>query len=313
MADNMIASLWGLEGSGKSSMGLTWTKPLLHMDLDLGGFDRAIWRAEKIAKESGKPLRIYRCDTDEDISTIEWEDYDIVTKPYPVPAQIDRLLGVPTVTPGSRAKIRFPRKVVGIKELWQTFVIDYATACQVKAVRTIMPDSATQLWWIAHTGYLQEKQEIQLARGMKEDDDKFREQLTSLEYGEPNSRMQQLIYTARSYGKSLIMTHYPKDIYAEKLDGEKVISYKTGNVEPDGFKHTVKLDDIVFWTYTEIERDKKSPDYGKPIPHARISLKCGLNGLGMTAVGMELPEPSYDSLIMLQNMMLGVDEEDDDL
>lgn len=313
MANNMIASLWGKEGSGKSSTALTWPKPLFHMDLDLGGFDRAIWRAEKIARESGKPLKIYRCDADEDVSVIEWEDFDIISKPYPVPAQIDKLLGVPTVTPGSRTKVRFPRKVVGIKELWQTFVIDYATACQSKELRTIVADSATQLWWIAHTGYLQEKKEIQLAKNMKEEDDKFRESLTSLEYGEPNSRMQQLIYTARSYGKNLVQTHYPRDIYAEKLDGERVVSYKTGDVEPDGFKHTVKLDDIVLWIYTEKNKDKKDTNYGNPEPHAQISLKCGLMGLGMTAVGMELVEPTYDSLIQLQNMYLGLDDEEDDL
>jgi hypothetical protein len=304
----MIVSAWGLEGSGKSTFGLSFPKPLFHLDLDLGGFDRAVWRLEQEAETTGTPLRIYRCDPHEDISKLNWSDFDIITKPYPVPVQIDKLMGVQQQ---AGVSVRFPRKVMGVKELWQETVVDIVTACQSPAVKTVMPDSATQHWWICHTSLLQEKQEVQLAGGMKESDSKFREKLQPVEF--PNDRMTTIVYTCRSFGKNLIMTHYPKDIYKEKLQGDAVVSYKSGEVEPDGFKHTVKLDDIVIWCYTELDKRREiikgveNPDYNKPVPRTKISLKCGLSGMGMKAVGLDLPAPSYGGLIELQSMMRGTD------
>ena len=85
----------------------------------------------------------------------------------------------------------------------------------------------------------------------------------------------------------------------------------TLEVEPDGFKHTVTLDDIVLWCYTEIDKRKEivkgaeNPDYNKPVPRAKVSLKCGLPGMGMKAVGLELPTPDYSGLLELQSRMRG--------
>lgn len=302
----MIVSLWGVEGSGKSTVGLTFPKPLFHLDLDLGGFDRAIWRIEGEAEKAGTPLRVKVCEPKEDISKLDWSEWDIVSKPYLAPVQMEKLLGVQQ-KPG--VSVRFPRQVIGIKELWQEIVIDIVTVCGVRAVKSIMPDSATQLWWIAHTCLLQEKQEIQLAQGVKVTDDKFRERLQPVEF--PNDRMRSLIYTARSAGKNLLMTHYPKDIYKERVGDKGVESYKSGEVEPDGFKHTVTLDDIVLWCYTEIDKRKEiikgveNPNYNKPVPYAKVDLKCGLKKMGMAAVGLELPSPSYEGLMELQRMMGG--------
>jgi len=302
----MIISLWGIEGSGKSSVGLSFPKPLFHLDLDLGGFDRAIWRLEDEAKKSGKPLRIRKCDAEEDISKLKWADLDVVSKSYLAPIQLDKILGIqkqPGVT------VRFPRQVTGVKELWQEIVTDIVTVGRVAGVKTIMLDSATQLWTICHSSLLQEKQEIQISQGIKPDHKDFREKLQPVEF--PNNRMRDLIYTVRSMGKNLVMTHYPKDIYANRLIGERLESYATGEVEPDGFKHTVTLDDIVLWCYTEIDKRREimkgvgNPDYNKPVPRAKVSLKCGLAGMGMKAVGRELPTPDYTGLLELQSTVRG--------
>ncbi len=309
----MIVSIWGIEGSGKSTIGLTFPSPLFHLDLDVGGFDRAIWRVEDEAKKSGTPLRIRRCEPKEDISKIDWNNWDIVSKPYLVPVQLEKLMGAQKVG----ASVRFPRKVLGYKELWQELVIDWMTVCQVPAVKTIMADSATQQWTICHTSLLQEKQEIQVSSGLKDTDPKFREQLLPIEY--PNDRMREMIYTVKSFGKNLVMTHYPKAIYKSKVTDRGVESYDSGEVEPDGFKHTVKLDDIVLLAWTEVDKNREmtdmskenfgkkipNPNYGKPRPFAKVDLKCGLPGMGMTAVGLELPSPSYRGLVELQTIMRG--------
>ena len=309
----MIISLWGVEGGGKSSVGLSFPKPLFHLDLDLGGFERAIWRIEDEAKKAGTPLRIKVCAVGEDITKLDWNAWDIVSKPYLAPIQLDKLMGVqqkPGVT------VKFPREVKGIKEIWQEIIIDVVSAGQVPMMKTIMLDSATQLWWLCHTSLLQEKQEIQMSKGVKSDALEFREKLQPVEF--PNNRMRDLIYTVRSFGKHLVMTHYPKDVYANKVGDKGVESYTTGEQLPDGFKHTVTLDDIVLWCYAEIDKQKKitemtadgfkevdNPNYNKPAPRAKISLKSGLPGLGMNAVGLELGAPSYQGLLDLQSMMRG--------
>ena len=302
----MIASIWAIEGAGKTSFGLSFPKPLFHLDLDVGGFERAVWRLEAEAKEAGKKLRVKRCDAGESLEKLDWESWDVVSKPYLAPIQLEKVLGI---RQKQGLSVRFPRQVVGIKEVWQEIIIDIVTVCQVKFVKTVMPDSATQMWWLSHTGLLQEKQEIQIANGVKPEHKDFREKLLPIEF--PNSRMRDVIYTVRSFGKNLVMTHYPKDIYAERLSGERLESYRTGEIEPDGFKHTVALDDIVIWCYTELDKRKEiikgapNPDYNKPVPRAKISLKCGLAGMGMKAVGLELPTPDYAGLMELQSMMRG--------
>ena len=302
----MVLSIWGVEGSGKSSVGLSFPKPLYHLDLDLGGFDRAIWKLEEDAEKSGNLLRVKKCKPKEDVSQLDWDEWDIVSKPYLAPIQMEKLLGIQQ-KPG--VSVRFPRQVTGIKEIWQEIVVDIVAVGQVPIVKTIMPDSATQLWWLCFTGLLQEKQEIQLAQKVSPNDDKFRERLQPIEY--PNDRMRSLIYTLRSFGKNLVMTHYPKDIYANKVTDRGVESYATGEVEPDGFKHTVTLDDVVLWCYTEVDKRREiisgvaNPDFGATVPRAKISLKCGLPGMGMRAVGMELPSPDYAGLLELQTMMSG--------
>jgi len=277
----MIVSLWGKEGNGKSSAGLTWPKPLYHLDLDVGGFERAAWRLDP-------KLRIKQCVPKEDVTKLDCSKYDILSKPELLPIQMEKMLGAQK----QGVSVRFPRKVVGYKEVWEEIVIDFVAVCQNPAVRTVMIDSATQLWTICHTGHLQDKQEIQMATGIKETDDKFREKLLPVEF--PNEKIRSVIYTARSCGKHLVMTHYPGDVYANKVTEKGVESYKTGETTLDGFKDTKKLVDIILWTY--VEKNK---------PYAKVDIKCGVPGMGMSAVGLELPTPDYAGLLELQKLLGG--------
>lgn len=255
----MITALWGSEKSWKTTMALSWPKPLVHFDLDVGGFDRAIWRMDST---------------------------DISSKSYPIPIQMEKLMGAKQ----EGATIRFPRQVIGYTKVWQQIVIDYVEACQNPEVQTIVIDSASQLWSICHTSLLQEKQEIQISQGMSPDNDKFRERLKPVEF--PNDRMRSIIYTAKSYGKHLVLTHYPRNIYKQMVDKKgDVVDYKSDEVEPDGFKDTQRLVDIVIWVYAN-----KDNTVGASIT------KCGLQGLGTAAVGLEI-DPSYEGILELKESM----------
>ena len=110
----MIVALWGEEKSWKTTMSLTFPRPLFHMDLDVGGFERASWR---ISETDG-----------------------ISSKSYPTPIQIEKMMG----TTKTESTIRFPKKILGIKEVWQQIVIDYVAAVNNAEVKTIVIDSSTQ-------------------------------------------------------------------------------------------------------------------------------------------------------------------------
>jgi hypothetical protein len=257
----MIVAIWAEEKAWKSTMALTWPKPIKHYDLDVGGFARAIWRMDTT---------------------------DIESKAYPTPVQMDKLMGIKK----EGVTIHFPKKLAGIKETWQKIVVDFVSDCQDSRIATIVLDSATQLWTICHRGRLQELQEVQVFKKPTMDENDLREKLLPIEYGEPNDRMRSLIYTARSYGKNLILTHYPRPVYAEAMTPEGPKEYRTGEIEPDGFKETERLADIVI--KNTVAKDNKVT--------ATIT-RCGLPGLGSMVTGLPLPEPSYQGLQRLAESM----------
>lgn len=262
----IICAIWGPEKSWKSTFALTFPKPIVHFDIDVGGYKRASWRVDTT---------------------------DVVSESYPTPIQVEKLMGAKQ----EGATVRFPRQVIGYKAVWQKIVVDFVDCCQSPKVQTIIMDSATELWRICHTSLLQEKQEIQMSHGMSVTDSLFREKLKPVEY--PNERMRSLIYTARSHKKNLVLTHYPRDVYGQKVTDKGIEDYKTGAVEPDGFKDTQKLVDIVIW----IDVD------GKGVVSAKIT-KCGLEGLGTAAVGLPV-EPSYQGILNLRDTLSGEEESSD--
>lgn len=252
-----VLVIWGQEGSWKTSMALTYPKPLRHLETDVGGFNRAAWR-------------------------IDTEGIDTTT--YAPPLQIEE---------SKKVSIKFPRRLIGYKELWQKIFLDYIKAVRDEKIKTIVIDSATELWTLCHRGYLQEIQESQIAMGTK--DHAVRENLMPVEYADPNARMRQLINAGKSYGKYLVLTHYPKDEYVTVRKGEHTESMPSGKLIIDGFKDTKKLIDIVVW----LELNKKGE------ANATVVEKCAMAGMGSTALGMELPEPSYQGLVDLRNMLMG--------
>lgn len=261
----MIIAIWGEEGSGKSTMALSFPKPLRHFDIDIGGYARAAWRVDTTNVES---------------------------KSYAIPIQIDKMIG----GQGEGPSIRIPKRVVGYKETWQRIVIDFVEYCQNPDVKTIVFDSATALWKVCHQQHLQWIQEKQIAAKSNISENDLRESLMPKEYGPPNEQMRQLIYTAQSQKKNLILTHYPTDVYADKLEGERIVSYRTGELAMDGFNDTAKLVDMVVWV--SMVRNPETKLYE---PRGKIG-KCGLEGMGVLARDREIP-PTYDGIIQLQNFL----------
>jgi len=272
-----ICAVCGDEGTGKTTMGLTFPKPLKHFDIDVGGYRRAAWRLPIEGVES---------------------------KGYPRPIQIDKLMGnigSPTT------RITIPKKVEGMKELWQDIVTDYVAACMDKEVKTIVVDSATLLWNVCHQSHLQELQEKQFVMHKIKnpnrpfDENEYRERLQPVEYGPANDRMRTVLHTARSFGKNLVLTHYPTDEYGTISDSKgNMVEGKTGKRVIDGFKETLKLVDLVVWVSV---KETSASGVTTKEPVCKIT-KCGIESMGLNAVGLEIPA-TYDAIINLKNLMAG--------
>jgi len=120
-----IAGLWGDEKTGKSSLALTWPKPIAHFDMDFG---------------VGRVMHRFQEDFDKGL---------IVTKPYALKLE-DVMF---TSSKG--------RPIKGAREVYEQFITDYVAAVMDEDVATLVIDTSTQLWEIVRLGYLQEKQELQ--------------------------------------------------------------------------------------------------------------------------------------------------------
>jgi len=256
---------------------LTFPNPLRHFDIDVGGYRRAIWRLPASNVES---------------------------KGYPKPIQVDKLMGTQG-TPTTRLSI--PKKVEGMKELWQQIVTDFVAACQDTEVKTIVIDSATLLWGVCHNSHLQELQERQIPKWKKDhpntpfDENEYRERLQPMEYGPANDRMRTILHTARSFQKNLVLTHYPTDEYAPMPDGKGgMADGKTGKKVIDGFKETLKLVDLVVWASI---KEAASGGVTTKEPVCKIT-KCGLEGAGLAALGLEIPA-TYEGVVNLVNLLKG--------
>lgn len=213
----MILAIRGPNKTCKTTLGLTFPKPLMHFDLDLG-FDRAAPRFK------------------EDIDTGL-----IVSKRYPAPLKV-------AISDKGEVTLRFSeRKVVGVRELWEEFTQDFIEALVGPQFKTLMIDTGTVLWEITHRAFLQEKQEAQKPEDINKQG--LRERLLPVEYGEPNSRMRAVFHGCRTYEKNLVLTHFEREKIQEKLTDRGVVEERTGIFELDGFKHTGDIVDIQVATY----------------------------------------------------------------
>jgi hypothetical protein len=274
------------EGQGKSTMGLTWPKPLLHMDLDLNGFNRARWRF--------KDFKIKELEPGEQLTGKDIAAYDIISKPYPRAIQLEKLLGPGSEKSGGNIQIRFAKKVEGMLELWQQMAVDFVAACQQPLLKTIMFDTGTSFYQIATQSHLQFLQEKQIAGGVSNPNE-LREKLQKMEYTPVNEKCRQFLWTGKSFKKNMVFTCYPKDVYADTLNANnEVVEYRTGAKKEDGFSELTKLADLVVWVAVE--------QNGVGTQAMAQITKCGIEEMGFNAVGRKIGA-NYKALVELKGMM----------
>lgn len=261
----VIVGVYGEDKVGKSSFALTLPTPIAFFEFDIGGFGRAAWRFKEQVEEGL-----------------------IVSKKFVPPQQVsrDKLLG--------GIKLRRSNKVVGMKEIWyEQFLPWYFDILEDKELapcgkpfRTLVFDSAPEVWDLCTRTYLQELQEL--------DPSKNRVQLLQIEYAESNSRMKALFTGPKEAGKNLVLTHYMTDKYGRVLD-------KDGSMKDDvigrmhaGWKMTTKVADIMVECTVKKEKEGLVP-YGEVV----------LCGLALELTGMVFREPSWAQVVSALNMYRG--------
>lgn len=289
-----IVAICGEEGSCKTTMSLTFPKPSSHLDIDVGGYKRAAWRIDTT---------------------------DIETHSFPKPltdADIAKMKGIVKPDPEvSTRAVAIPKKVEGMKELWQSIIDQLVQDCLREDIKSITMDSSTQMYKVGCDAYLQEIQEKQLIKWKKNnpntpfDENDYREKLQPVEYGVVYDRLQRIYHTSRSYKKNLILIHYPTDEYGPMPDGRGGFAEgKTGKTIMDGYKETAKFSDFVAWlsvksrTVLSDPTNPQSPKIEEKYPVAKIT-KCGIEGTGLRAVGLEIPA-TYEGIVNIVNLLKGV-------
>jgi len=208
----MIVVIGGDEKTGKTTMGLSFLKPLHYFEFDIGGFDRAI----KMFKN---------------------ELHLITRKQFPTPLQaltVDK-------------KLVSSKIIIGMKELWYNFLTEFYESCMTPEVQTITIDTWFQVWEMVRLAVLQEKQEAQLDESgrLKKGEERLRTNLLQIEYAEPNARMRNLLFYARGMGKNLVLITYDRDQYKPQLDESgRLVEVRTGKKDFALWGETLKHADV---------------------------------------------------------------------
>ena len=271
----MIFGIWGEDKTAKTTLALTFPKPMVYMEFDIGGFDRAI----------------YRFRSDYQSGLIRYEA-------YPMPMSFGKL-------DPKNLQIRPSKLVVGMKELFYQWATKYIGHLQVAEIASIVIDTFTLHYSITCDAYLQELQEKQLPlapNGKGSDGKTLRTQLQQIEYREPNTRIRGVLYQAKSHHKHLVLVHHARDEYKPmpQRDG-MVATSATGKRERAGFATLGDSADVIVRTYLQTD---KVPDSNPPttqvVPYCEVELAEVL-----PLVGMKYREPSYDKITTNIKMLKG--------
>lgn len=232
----MIIGEWGEDKSGKTTLGLTFPKPMTVYEFDVGGVDRAKWRFNK-----------------------DFNAGLVKVVQYPMPLQI--------IASKDKSKLSFSNIIVGHRELWEEFMQSLYHTLMDEKVVTVMIDTGTLMWEICRNGYLQEKQEANVLKK-----EKIREKLLPIEYAEPNARMRSILHACKAKNKHLVITHHARDEFisqVNKLEG-KIEEVRSGKRERSGWTGLGDVADLIVQTYFGQQNGDS-----KPTNYCNVNI-CGL-------------------------------------
>ncbi len=269
--------LWGEDKSCKNTLALSFPKPIVDMEFDIGGFTRSCRNLPHL------PIKDW------------YEQGQIKLEQFAMPFQIGKLDATNIIRP---SKI-----IVGMKELFYEFATKFIQHLKEPDIKTIFVDTGTLLYETTCTGYLQEKQEIQLnPDGSVKPKENLRVSLLPIEYREPYIRMRGFIYQAKVYGKHLVLTHHAADEYGLVRDGKgQIVEGKTGKRVLHGWGQLGDGADVVghtWWDNSVIPGTNPPTRVNKPKFMVELAEVKELEG-------MVFEEPTFDKIQKVIKMIRG--------
>jgi len=278
---SMVCGIWGEDKSTKTTLALSFPKPLVVMEIDIGGFDRANRNLPHL------PIK-------------DWYNAGLIKyEPYAIPLQ-----GMKIDPVTKQVIFASSKTITGIKELFYELVNSYFKHLKDPNIKSIVVDTGTLLYnSLVCDGYLQELQERAVAEGKPP-----RASLIQIEYKEPYDRMRGIVYQAKAFHKNLILTHHASDEYKPmpQRDGGIAVT-QTGKRQRHGWGQLGDAVDLMIHTYTKPEPviDPATNKPAKPassivVPYGQVELSTVLE-----MVGIEYRVPTFEMLDSTMRMIRG--------
>ena len=223
----MLLSLEGSTATAKTTFALTAPLPIVCFSFDIGT-EYAIQGLK--FKEYFEGLNIHTVKYDrlhESNNKVEsgshetlWQQNDITIYELPQPIQLDNT------------------RVTGYINLWNYFIRLFGLAASNSYINSIVLDTATIARSVKANAYLEE-----LNQGGKP-----RKQLLQIEYGHPNSAIENIYSIMAAIGKTFIATHHMRDQYVPQLVNGQMETVPNGLLELDGWNKTHRFVDVALET-----------------------------------------------------------------
>lgn len=217
--DTFQLATWGEIKTCKTTLGLTFPKPIIMLDLDRG-FHRA--------KQRFTQYKILELQIGESLLPAHIDSgAEIIVVPYQIPIKF----------PGQRSSDALV--------IWDRIIQDVLTGCSHPLVKTIYYDTGSVLWLLCREAHL-ERIQSEPGKGAKQS-------LGQFEYTKPNSEMRTLFTMPKAWGKNVIIAHHMAPKYEDAAKGGN--SLTTEKVQTgytwDGWNRVGGVVDVIGQTYIE--------------------------------------------------------------
>jgi len=209
---NLVVGSWGAIKTFKTTFGLTFPTPLVHLDFDLS-FDRAKNRIPPHLQVVQIPYNVA-------LTAGILSQGDVISKAYQIP-------------------VKFPKqRIRGVLEVWESQIIpDIMEILGTPRIKSLLLDTGTIMWGTDKDAQLQRAQ----------GNNATRISLKSIEYAVPNQEMRALLGSAKNHGKNLYIPHHIGGVYEDVLTTQGTDSIRIGDTW-DGWSHLGAIVDVIVKT-----------------------------------------------------------------
>ena len=264
MVEPVLLGVYGEVKTAKSSIGLTFPRPMVYINFDQG-FHRAAWRFPHYKVE-----HLNNLDSMADIINRTNGQSDVYLRTYQLPF----------VWPGKKAQ--------GYIQIYDNLLLhDFVALYSDPRIKSVVIDTGSLLWSFICDTHLERLNTF-----------KPRENLLQYDYRRPNLDMRTIIGSARHYGKNLCVIHHVGGVYENRKQGKIDVSVKVGETW-SGWKEMGGLVDIVGRTYKEevVQGPNGALVTQKCMPYL-VPEKCGLT---LAAEGQRINDPTFDNIMAAIN------------